>query len=172
MQFKEFEHLDRHSDPTTSIVNGFNHDRFLEQMISLVPGILYVFNHQNQSNEFANRSIADLLGYSQEAIHEMGDALLATVIHPDDLASIGAYFASLNGLDLGQTSTFEYRAVNESGDTVWLRSHDAIFDRDESGDVLRHIGIANDITSEKATAFQLLELNNCCFALRADPVAP
>ena len=57
---------------------------FLQQIASLVPAVIYVFHHQSMSNEYANGSIAELLGYSSEEIKAMGEDLLPTIIHPND----------------------------------------------------------------------------------------
>ncbi|MBD3663771.1 sensor histidine kinase [Sulfitobacter aestuariivivens] len=143
----------------TPEVNGFDQNKFLRQMINLTPGILYIFNHQSQSNEYANRSIAELLGYSQNTIREMGDALLGQVIHPDDVVPLSDHFTGLGKLPDGETSSFEYRAITRQGTTVWLRSYDAVFDRMPDGEVLRHIGVANDITLEKEASFALTQSN-------------
>ncbi|AVL54568.1 hypothetical protein CEP88_19560 [Roseobacter denitrificans] len=61
---------------------------FLRQVAALVPGIIYVFNHETMSNEYTNRCIAELLGYSPADIKAMGDDLLPTIIHDDDFDRI------------------------------------------------------------------------------------
>lgn len=66
-------------------VHGFAPNGFLGKIVSLMPGLLYTLDHATRSNAYANRSIAELLGYSQKSIRDMGDALLAKVIYPDDL---------------------------------------------------------------------------------------
>ena len=69
-------------------------------MISLVPGIIYVFNHETQSNEYANRSIGDLLGYSPEEIVGMGEALFTTIVNPSHLEPLMAYLEDLRDLKI------------------------------------------------------------------------
>lgn len=133
---------------------------FSKMMMSLVPGIIYVFNHETQANEYSNQSIATLLDYSSSEIIEMGDALLPRVIHPEDLEGLSAYFSNLRHLRDGETSQFEYRVIARDGSHVWLRSNDRVFQRAADGSVLRHIGCASDVTVEKAKAQHLVEVNH------------
>lgn len=132
---------------------------FLSQMVSLVPGIIYVFNHQTMSNEYANRSIAELLGYGPEEVRAMGDNLLPTIVHPDDFNRLAEHVGSLQNLSPGQQAIWEYRALHRDGREVWLRSIETVFTRAADGSVMRHIGIAFDITVEKTAELNLLKLN-------------
>ena len=132
---------------------------FYEKVASLLPGIVYVFNHDTMANEYSNRSIATLLGYSPQDIIEMGDALLQNVIHPDDLDGLIAYFGSLQELGDDDLAHFEYRTCARDGSVLWLRTIDAVFERDAQGRVLRHIGVASDATEQIEQSLELLRLN-------------
>lgn len=132
---------------------------FLSKMAALVPGIIYVFNHQTMSNEYANRSIAELLGYGPDEIKSMGDELLPTIVHPDDFDLLANHVAALQLLATGDQAVLEYRAVRRDGREVWLRSIETVFSRAADGGVLRHIGIALDITAEKTAEIRLRKLN-------------
>ena len=72
-------------------------------MAALVPGVIYVFNHQSMSNEYANKSIAELLGYSPEEIKGMGEDLFPTIIHPDDFDVLAEHVGSLQELSDDRT---------------------------------------------------------------------
>ena len=133
---------------------------FLQQMAQLVPGIIYVFNCQTMSNEYSNRSIAELLGYSCDEIQQMGENLFATIIHPDELARVGAHLQRLHDLPPGAQAVLEYRAVKRDGSEVWLRSVETVFDHDSEENVLRLVGIATDITAEKNAELRLRKLNS------------
>ncbi|MFK7762359.1 MAG: ATP-binding protein [Roseobacter sp.] len=132
---------------------------FLRQMAALVPGIIYVFNHQTMSNEYSNRSIAELLGYSPEEIRSMGDELFSIIIHPECFDSLARHIGRLQDLKEGTHSSWVYRALRRDGGIVWLRSIDSVFDRCSDGRVLRHIGMAFDITAEKTAELDLRKLN-------------
>ncbi|MGZ2258611.1 ATP-binding protein [Roseobacter sp. A03A-229] len=123
---------------------------FLEKVLGVVPGVIYVFNQKTQSSEYTNRSLGDMLGYTGAEAQAMGEALIPTLTHPDDLPRVSAHFSALQQLQDGEIRMVEYRMQHKDGRWVWLVSHDAVFDRADDGTVLRHIGIATDITEQKA----------------------
>ena len=129
----------------------------LQKITGVVPSIIYVFNQQTQSNEYSNRSIGAAMGYSPVEIHAMGAALMPMLAHPDDLPKIGAHFEAIQQLDDGEVVQIEYRMKHKAGHWVWLLSHDTVFDRDQNGQVLRHIGVASDISAQKAAEIVALE---------------
>ena len=143
-------------DPTA---NTFDTVSFFEKVVSLVPGIVYVFNQKTMANEYSNRSIAALLGYSSDEIIKMGDALLQTVIHPDDLEGLVAYFASLQSLADGEVANFRYRIYAVDGSVLWLSTIDTVFERAADGSVLRHIGVASDATEQVSQNLELAAIN-------------
>ena len=143
-------------DPTA---DTFDTVSFFEKVVSLVPGIVYVFNQKTMANEYSNRSIATLLGYSSDEIIKMGDALLQTVIHPDDLEGLVAYFASLQSLADGEVANFRYRIYALDGSVLWLSTIDTVFERAADGSVLRHIGVASDATEQVSQNLELAAIN-------------
>lgn len=128
---------------------------FLTEMLALLPALVYVFNHQTMSNEYANCCVAEMLGYAPEDIKAMGENLLPTIVHPDDFDLLAEHVGSLQTLGAGEYATWEYRALRADGEVVWLRSVEAVFSRAADGSVLRHIGIAFDISAEKCEIAQL-----------------
>ena len=127
----------------------------LAKITSVMPGILYVFNAVTRSNEYSNRSMAEILGYSSDEITAMGDTLIADLCHPDDVARIGAHLAAVSSLEDGEVRSLEYRMRNRDGHWVWLLSNDMVFERDETGTVVRHIGVATDISFQKRNEEQV-----------------
>ncbi|MEM6941863.1 MAG: ATP-binding protein [Pseudomonadota bacterium] len=118
-------------------------------MADLVPGIIYVFNQKTQSNEYSNRSLGEMLGYTLDEIQAMGAEMLRLISHPDDFGKVTAHVQSLAQLRQDETALLEYRVKHRNGNWVWLLSKDAVFERDDQGQLLRHIGIATDITPQK-----------------------
>ncbi|WP_299632611.1 ATP-binding protein [uncultured Roseobacter sp.] len=143
----------------TSAVVDESSIAFWTRMAELVPGIIYIFNHATMSNEYANCTIADLLGYSPEEVCSLGETLLPTIIHEDDQDALFDYLKSLQALPIGTETTFEYRVKSKQGNELWLRSIDSIFETSDDGAVLRHIGIAVDITAQKENEARLIEVN-------------
>lgn len=131
---------------------------FLKRVTEVVPNIIYIFNQQTQSNEYSNRSLGEALGYSTQEVLDMGASLMPRLCHPQDLTQVTGHFAVLSSLQDGQVAQLEYRLRHKAGHWVWLLSHDTVFERDASGQVLRHIGVASDITALKdAQAHALAE---------------
>ncbi|WP_262386587.1 Adaptive-response sensory-kinase SasA [Roseobacter fucihabitans] len=132
---------------------------FWSRMSELVPGIIYIFNHETMCNEYSNCTIAEFLGYTPEEVLAMGDAVLPTLVHHDDHERLFNYLGSLRSLPIGAESAFEYRMNSKLGNEVWMRSVDTVFETAPDGSVLRHIGVAVDITSQKRNENRLLEAN-------------
>ncbi|GFE48712.1 hypothetical protein So717_04650 [Roseobacter cerasinus] len=132
---------------------------FLSRVVGLVPGIIYVFNHKTMSNEYSNRSMAELLGYSPQQLVEMGDTVIERCVHEEDLPGLVTYFASMDALPDGAYVSHEYRVYAKDGSILWLRSIDTAFERAADGSVLRHIGVASDITAQKEAEAELHRIN-------------
>ncbi len=156
---------------------------FLQKVTDIVPSIIYVFNQSTQSNEYSNRSLGSSLGYSASEIQEMGAGLMPRLCHPDDWSKVAAQFESLKSLADGEVLRVEYRMRHKMGFWVWLLSNDTVFDRDSAGQVIRHIGVASDITAQKAAEEQALaghlkatntneELRAFSYAMSHDMKAP
>lgn len=128
---------------------------FWEKMAQMMPGIMYIFNQQTMTNEYANRSVHDFLGYSPDEVQEMGTDFLATVVFPDDQPGLFRYVESLRDLSEGEEACHEYRVRAKDGTLRWLRSTDSVFERAANGSVVRHIGIAMDITSQRSAESEL-----------------
>ena len=137
-------------------LDGWDALPFLEKVTSVAPGIIYVFNQQTQSNEYSNHSLGESLGYSVEEVQAMGATFLPTLCHPDDLGRVFEHFDKIKRLDDGAIAEVEYRMKHRDGDWVWLISHESVFDRDAGGNVLRHIGVATDITAQKLAEAEAL----------------
>jgi PAS domain S-box-containing protein len=131
----------------------------IDRVARLMPGFVYVFNHQTFSNDYTNRSVGEHLGYSSEEIRAFGSSMMMQVIHADDQHLLEGHMARIGQLADEQTATLEYRVNTKQGTQLWLRSVDTVFDRTDDGSVLRHIGVASDITAEKNAGMALTRLN-------------
>ncbi|MFK7836160.1 MAG: ATP-binding protein [Sulfitobacter sp.] len=130
---------------------------FLQKVTEIVPSVIYIFNQDTQSNEYSNRSIGQSLGYSSAELLDMGAALMPMLCHPDDLPRVAAHFERIGKLKDGEVAQIEYRMRHKTGNWTWFLSNDTVFDRDLSGQVLRHIGVASDITAQKNAESRALE---------------
>lgn len=122
---------------------------FLTRIIEIVPGVIYVRDLHKQRNIYANRSVSDALGYTQEEITALGSDFAKTVMHPEDFARIPDRTGKFETLDDGEAVEFEYRMRHRNGEWIWFLSRDSIFKRDDEGKPWQVIGTATDITSRK-----------------------
>ncbi|HEY9736121.1 MAG TPA: PAS domain-containing protein, partial [Trichocoleus sp.] len=123
--------------------------RFSRQVADAVPGVLYVYDLIEQRNVYANRQIGEVLGYTVEQIQAMGNQLFPALMHPDDLATLGAHMERFYRAKSGELIEREYRMRHVDGSWRWLWSRDLVFTRTETGAPRQVIGISHDITDRK-----------------------
>ncbi|MBS1976846.1 MAG: PAS domain S-box protein [Bacteroidetes bacterium] len=122
-------------------------ERFIERITVASPDIMYVFDLAEQRSIYANRHIADVLGYSPAEIRSMGDNFPPMLIHPEDL-HIPPYQAERwqHTFD-GQLIESEYRMKHKHGQWRWFTVRDTVFKRDDTGRVIQIVGTACDNTA-------------------------
>ncbi len=130
--------------------------KFLTELTSLMPGLIYVYNYETNKNEYANRDIASVLGYTKEEVKEFGENFLVDIVHPDDIERVFANLEKIQTSKKNVTHDIEYRVRHKNGNYIWLLSKEAIFERLPSGK-MKIIGVASDITHVKNTEKELLE---------------
>ena len=67
----------------------------LATVLQQAPAIIYLYDIQQNTNVYANRSLSDFLGYSPEDVQKMGDQFLIETIHPNDLNRILAHHSEI-----------------------------------------------------------------------------
>ena len=125
-----------------------NH-RFISEMTSVLPGVLYIFDLQEQRNVYVNRHTGAVLGYSPEEVHALGADFIPTVLHPDDAIRLLQYFEAFKELGDGVTTQVEYRFRHRDGSYRWFLSRDVVWERNAEGQVRQILGMATDITERK-----------------------
>jgi diguanylate cyclase (GGDEF)-like protein/PAS domain S-box-containing protein len=123
--------------------------RFIERIAETTPSLLYIYDHIEQRNIYANRSVAEMLGYSRSEIQVMGDQLLTIISHPDDFPKVMTAMQQIKAAQDGEVIELEYRVRDAGGEWHWLLSRDIIFNRTEDGQVWQTLGTAQDITDRK-----------------------
>ncbi|MEG4035843.1 PAS domain S-box protein [Microcoleus sp. S36b_A4] len=123
--------------------------QFIQKVASATPGILYLYDLEEQRNIYTNTSMIELLGYTSDDITAMDSSLMPQLIHPEDLPKIVKHHASFAGMEDGQTREIEYRVQAVDGQFLWLQSRDTIFSRNGEGQAKVIIGVSQDITTRK-----------------------
>jgi PAS domain S-box-containing protein len=130
---------------------------FAERITAMIPDIVYVYDLHQARNVYVNQEVARWLGYSGDEIQAMGNALFATIMHPDDLARLPERNRRFDTMSEGEFIETEYRMRHKDGEWRWLSSRDGVFKRNAEGKVTQILGIAQDTTERKRIAAELLE---------------
>ncbi|MEG4170058.1 MULTISPECIES: PAS domain S-box protein [unclassified Microcoleus] len=123
--------------------------QFIQKVADATPGILYLYDLEEQRNIYANTSLLGLLGYTRDDITAMDFSLMPQLIHPEDLPKIVKHHASFVGVEDGEIWEIDYRMLAANGQFLWLQSRDTIFSRNPDGQAKVIIGFCQDITTRK-----------------------
>ncbi|MEO6746090.1 MAG: PAS domain S-box protein [Caldimonas sp.] len=124
-------------------------EKFRDRLAALTPGVVYVFDLERQCSVYINRSVALALGYGPEEVNAMGADVLPILMHPDDRLRFPEHLERVRRTPDDATTDFEFRMRNRAGEWRWFQSRDAVFSRDELGEVRQLIGTAMEITGRK-----------------------
>ncbi|MEG4917240.1 PAS domain S-box protein [Microcoleus sp. B7-D4] len=123
--------------------------QFIQKVADATPGILYLYDLEEQRNIYANSSVLGLLGYTRDDITAMDSSVMPQLIHPEDLPKIVKHHASFLGVEDGEIWEIDYRMRAANGQFLWLQSRDTIFSRNPDGQAKVIIGFCQDITTRK-----------------------
>ncbi|MEG4321226.1 MULTISPECIES: PAS domain S-box protein [unclassified Microcoleus] len=123
--------------------------QFIQKIADATPGILYLYDLEEQRNIYANSSVGTILGYSFDEIQAMGASLMPQLMNPEDLSKVLEHHASFAGIQDGEVLEIDYRMLAANGEWFWLQSRDTIFSRNAEGKPKVIIGFAQDITTRK-----------------------
>ena len=124
--------------------------QFTQSITENTPNIIYIYDLRQQCNIYCNQELFSLLGYTVEDIQALGDRLLPSVIHPDDVPTLRQGLQTVAAAADKQICELEYRARHADGTWRWLYDRISPFQRDEAGNVIQYIGLAQDISDRKA----------------------
>jgi PAS domain S-box-containing protein len=124
-------------------------ERLISAIAETTPAIIYVYDMVTNSNVYINTGMERLLGYTSKEIHDMGEKVLAILLHPDDLPKIIELSSKILAASDNELFSVEYRMKHRDSNWVNLQSEESVFLRDRNGAVLQKIGVAIDITERK-----------------------
>ncbi|MEM9990956.1 MAG: ATP-binding protein [Bacteroidota bacterium] len=135
------------------------HQHFVDRIVDISPGILYVYSLAEQRNVYASASVGKILGYSSTEIEQMGQHILPSLILPEDLPQVSKHHQQLVMNNSDEHQLIEYRMRSKSGRIRWYASYDKIFERNSDGHPTKIIGIAQDISQQKKINLELTRAN-------------
>lgn len=142
--------------------------QFIERIAEATPGLLYVYDLNQQRNVYVNRQIGEVLGYTAEEIQEMGNEAIAKLLHPEDLQRLPQLLQRFHLATDGEVLESEYRMQHKNGEWRWLYAREVIFTR-QNGSPHEIVGTAIDISDRKQTESKL-NYSNERFRLAATAV--
>jgi PAS domain S-box-containing protein len=146
--------------------------RFLERLLAGSSNLVYIYDLTTRSNVYANRHLLELLGYEADQVRDLGTELMASILHPDDVAAVARHHASFAHASDAETRVLAYRVRHADGHWRWLQSRDVVYARREDGTASQILGTAEDITLERRS-LEALQASEEKFRsiVQASPVA-
>ncbi|EYF06177.1 PAS domain-containing protein [Chondromyces apiculatus] len=129
-------------------------DQF-RRFCDLSPNLIYLYDLDDRTNLYANRQIAESLGYSVEEMQHMRGTLMATIGHPEDMATMPEHIARLRLAADGDVLEVTYRCRRPDGSWRWLLSRDIVYGRDDEGVPRLILGIVEDVTERRRSEEEL-----------------
>lgn len=137
--------------------------QFIQRIADTTPSILYIYDIEEGRNVYCNQAITHILGYTKLEVQVMGEQLLGTLLHPEDLDKISQHYNRIRKIQINQDINpaialdknadglflIEYRMRDIQGKWRWFYSQENIFLYDQNGYVKQVIGAASDITKLK-----------------------
>ena len=131
--------------------------RFAESIAESTASIIYLHDLETNSPVYANRSVAEFLGYSAAQMTELGGNFLPAIMHPEDLPQIMKHYASFAQIADSRVLDSEYRLKHASGEWRWIWSRETVFKRRPDGAAWQVVGTAQDVTERRRMDQELKE---------------
>ncbi|MFL5808488.1 MAG: PAS domain-containing protein, partial [Flavisolibacter sp.] len=125
------------------------------KVIEASPAITFVYDLVSKKEVLVSGKVKQVMGYTREELLAMGDNVITSLAHPDDLPFIESSIQALMEKSNDEMQQFEYRFRHRDGNYKWLRTYEVVFKRDKNGVPVELLGKTFEITNEKETAIAL-----------------
>jgi PAS domain S-box-containing protein len=132
-------------------------EALLEQIVTTCPALVYVINLETREVEFISSRMPAVLGPDPGSIRPLGGKLLRDFVHPNDRDTVSRHLRRLKSLPDKAVAWCECKLAHRNGEYRSFNMRNTVFARSESGQVVKVIGVAVDIT-ELRTAERSLDL--------------
>lgn len=149
-QFIEFQSVGRDiSDRKQAEAALEESQRFIQKIADTMPAFLYVYDFSVDQHVYANRDIAEFLGYPTADSATLQQEFLQAMRQPDDPAqTVDRYdrWQTANDREILQT---EFRLPHRNGEWRYWQCQETLFARTPAGLPKQILGVAVDITDRK-----------------------
>jgi len=133
----------RDTDPEPQLPPGSLSEQELRGVVDAIPHLIAVLSPDG-SPIYANKTIRDYIGYTDEEVHKPG--IRARIFHPDDLVALET--TRREGMSRGVPFETEARVRRYDGQYRWFLNRMYPF-RDEQGRIVRWYSTGMDIDDRK-----------------------
>jgi PAS domain S-box-containing protein len=129
---------------------------FVENLATAIPHIIFLFDLNKKTSIYVNKALYQILGYLP---NELYDKSIIDLLHNDDVEKVNKHIEQLNNINDDELAELEYRVKGNNGTYIWVRSIHKIFKRNNEGEPIIAIGIAENITNKKNAEVKYKDLN-------------
>ena len=133
-------------------------EAFISKVVESSLNGIYIYDLAARTNVYINPQYTRLTGWTREELAAMDSDRFFGLFHPDDQAKVAAHMEQVIQAQDGEILELEYRFRTASDKWIWCLSWDAVFERDEQGEVQRFIGTSLDITERKRMDREMIGL--------------
>ena len=130
-------------------------NNFMNAILHASPDYTFITDVRTGAMTFGSRD-RDLLGRTADESRALGPEVIATLVHPDDQASLRQLNADAAHLVNDEVLQLRYRLRHVDGTWHWMSRHVVAFRRNNAGDVTEVLGVLRDITDVVNAEEQLL----------------
>jgi len=122
------------------------HAAFQDAVLTASPDLIYLLDPIGNRHVWSSGNMMEMLGYTDSQVQQLGSAVHATLVHPDDVPRLRAANLASRGMEDGQVLPIRYRAMAADGHYHWLSRRATPFQRDTDGEVTQLLAVARDVT--------------------------
>jgi diguanylate cyclase (GGDEF)-like protein/PAS domain S-box-containing protein len=121
-----------------------------ERVAATTPDLMTVFDVRARRIVYANRDMAEWLGYGRREVDNLSIDFLRGVIHPEDFEGLVTAHDALYDMPDGAVTEATYRVLLRGGAIRTLRARLTLFARDRQGYPTQTLAVAQDVTEALA----------------------
>ena len=130
---------------------------FLKQLTDNVPAVIIVYSVETGGYLYVNKSIEDVLGYTQEEVLQGGLRFMTELMHPNDRERINTELQTATDKNFDVPLTLEYRILHKNGSWRWLHTDGVVFEKSPLGKIQSIMNVSVDVTKRKEKEFEVTE---------------
>jgi len=134
--------------------------KLVEDISNTVPEIIFIFDLIEHHLDYANTALQRNLGYEIDEIRRLGEDVLESVVHPDDLSVLHDSFEQLFKASSREIVETEFRIRHRNHGLRWINIRIIVFSRTNDGRVRKILGAAHDISERKDIAEKLRQYSH------------